>query len=387
MLLLALPLQAQEQSPIVVMTTSASYTFGQQATFDIEVAADAGIAALYLYLQEEGEERGEVISVPFAPGTSVQVAFQRDLRLYPFPPFGEVAWRWEVRDGAGNRLMTDPSVFTYADNRFEWLVTFAGSIRLHTVVDDPTYVQAALDIAQASLVRVAQALGSSSLEEVNIYIYPSLLDLRAALEMGGREWMGGQARPELGAVLVAIPYDDEFIAHMERDIPHELTHLVVYQVTGPEGYTYVPAWLNEGVAMIHQIRADPNLDVLLERARAEGQLIPLVELCPPFPSDPEVALLSYAQSASLVRYIRDRYSSAAIRALLAAYADGAGCEGGIIQALDTTPERLELAWRAHLKGMSGWRAWLSDNTLWLLLWGLSLLLALPMIGTIHQRRR
>jgi hypothetical protein len=116
-------------------------------------------------------------------------------------------------------------------------------------------------------------------------------------------------------------------------------------------------------------------------------LIPLVDLCDPFPANPDVALLSYAQSASIVRYIRDRYGGSGIRALLTAYADGAGCEGGVIQALNTTPERLDLDWRANLVGLSGWTLWLSENTPWLLLWALSLILALPMAGAGILRRR
>lgn len=387
LLALAFPLWAQEEPPIAVTATSIYYTFGQQATFDIEVSASAGVAALYLYLQEEGKARVEVAPVPFEPETSVRASLQRDLRLHPFPPFGKVTCWWEVRDGAGHRLTTEPSTFQYVDNRFEWQTVAAGSVWVHTVVDDPAYVQAALDIAQSSLLRITHELESPLQERVDIYVYPSLMDLRAALEMAGREWMGGQARPELGVALVAVPFDDEFTARMEQDIPHELTHLVVYQATGPEGYVHVPAWLNEGLATANQMRPDPSLDTLLEQARAEGRLLPLTDLCAPFPSDPQVALLSYAQSASLVRYIRDRYGSAGIRALLAAYADGAGCEGGIVRALDITPERLDLAWRAHLIGISGWTAWLSDNAGWLLLWALGLLVALPMIGTVGRRRR
>jgi len=380
------PLQAQDQPPIEVTATSVHYTFGQQVTFDIGASADSSITAIYLHLQQEGETRDEVLPISFEPEASVQSSFQLDLRLHPFPPFGLVTWWWEVLDASGDDLATPPSVFRYVDNRFEWQSLSAGPVHVHVVVDDPAYAQAALDIAQAGLTQITNGLQSPSPETVDIYLYPSLADLQAAMEMGGRSWVGGQARPELGVVLVAIPYDDEYVARMERDIPHEIAHLVVYQAVGPEGYVHVPTWLNEGVAMTNQLHSDPSLDALLEQARAEGRLIPLTDLCPPFPSDPEVALLSYAQSASLVGYVRDRYGNAGIRALLAAYADGAGCEGGIIQALDTTPQRLELAWRAYLVGASGWTVWLSDHTPWLVFWGLSLLLALPMAGSMRRRQ-
>ena len=101
------PLQAQEQAPIVVTATSVHYSFGQQATFSIAVSADAGIHALYLYLQKEGDTRIDVAAVPFEGGTSVQASAQLDLRHHSLPPFGDVAWWWE---GAGCH-------WQYADHR------------------------------------------------------------------------------------------------------------------------------------------------------------------------------------------------------------------------------------------------------------------------------
>ncbi|MDW7992780.1 MAG: peptidase MA family metallohydrolase [Anaerolineae bacterium] len=367
----------QQGPPITVTAVGVEYHFGQQAVFTLEASAPAGIAALYLYLQKGGEDRVEVISVPTEGGASVRTTYARDLRLFPFPPFGEVRWWWEIRDGAGNSLTTDPRVFRYADNRFDWFCRTSESITACATADDPPYLQAALDVAASSLDRISHSLRVSPPERVEIYLYPSLGDLRAALEMAGREWMGGQARPELGVVLVAVPHTDVFVAQMEREIPHELTHLLVYRLTGPQGYPHVPAWLNEGLAVANQVHPDPSLEALLEDARQEGRLIPLEKLCSPFPSDPDVALLAYAQSGSLVRYIRKQYGDSGIRSLLAAYADGAGCAAGVRRALHLGLEQLERAWRADLAGLSGWVQWLSENQTALLLWGLSLLLAIP----------
>ena len=174
---------------------------------------------------------------------------------------------------------------------------------------------------------------------------------------------------------------------MERDIPHELTHLIVYSVMGPEGYRHVPAWLDEGLATANELRPDPALEVALNQARAEGQLLPLTALCPPFPTDPEAALLAYAQSASLVRTVRDRYGNTGIRDLLAAYADGAGCEGGIERGLGITAHQFERLWHADLVGLSGWIVWLSENAAPLLLWVIGLVLALPMAMVFRRQSK
>lgn len=364
-----------QELPITVKEATVTWTFGQQAVFSIQAAASTDITALYLYIQSAGNERVEVTAVPVDPSPSVQANFTRDLRLFPFPPFGTVKWWWEVRDAEGHQLTTLPSAFRYEDNRLKWFQRTAGPVAVYGTVDDPQYLQAALDIAAASLERIARSLNAPVPEKVDIYLYPSLADLQAALRMAGRAWMGGQARPELGVILVAVPYDGGSIAHMEQEIPHELTHLLVYRLAGPEGYRYIPAWLNEGLATVNQARPDPNLDSLLERARGEGRLIPIQDLCFPFSTDPAEALLAYAESGSLVRYIRQQYGDSGLRTLLRAYADGADCNGGVQRALHVSLDQLERAWRADLSGVGKWMVWIADNGAGLALWGLSLLLA------------
>lgn len=375
----------QAQSSSTTYSDTHAYTFGQQATFGIEAASPNDITDITLYLRSEGESVADTVSVPIEPGSEVQATIQRDLRRNPFPPFGAVSWWWEIHDGEGTVLTTDPQSFRYTDNRFEWHATTDGRVRLHTVVDRPQYVQTALEVIQTSLQRIETQLEAEPLAQVDLYLYPSSEDLRAALEMAGRNWAGGQARPELGVILVAIPDDNRALSRMERDIPHELTHLVVYSVTGPEGYRHVPAWLDEGLATANQLRPDPTLEVILDQARTEGELLPLTALCPPFPTDQEAALLAYAQSASLVRTIRDRYGNAGVRDLLAAYADGAGCESGVERGLGITAHQFERMWRADLLGLSGWMAWVSDNAAPLLLWGIGVILALPMAIVFRRR--
>jgi hypothetical protein len=375
--------RAQEPDSFTASSTY-TYSFGQQISFSIEASAPAPITSLYLHTQVEDEIYSDPHAVAIEPGTAISATFSRDLNQSPFPPFAQIRWWWEVRDADGNSITTEPDVFQYTDNRFVWHTTTAGQLEIYTVVDDPVYVQSALNVAQTALGRIEQTLEAPPLDLVSIYIYPSIEDLRAALEMAGREWAGGQARPELGSILVAVPPDAQALARMERDIPHELTHLVVYQTVGPAGYRTIPAWLNEGLATANELRPDPMLASLLESAHVQGRLIPFSELCNPFPINRDAALLYYAQSGSLVSYIRERYGNVAIRSLLAAYADGAGCEGGITRALGLTSQQLELAWRGHLLGLSEWMTWLSENSPALILWGLSLLLALPMMGLFRR---
>jgi hypothetical protein len=131
--------------------------------------------------------------------------------------------------------------------------------------------------------------------------------------------------------------------NLEREIPHELTHLLVYQAAR-DHYANVPTWLNEGLAVMNQGQPDPGLAGALEAARNAKRLLPLSQLCGAFPPDPEQAQLAYAESESVVRFIRERHGSEGLRALLSAYAGGLGCSAGAQKALGMPLEELEGAW-------------------------------------------
>ena len=208
----------------------------------------------------------------------------------------------------------------------------------------------ALDLARTSLESITDFLQSPPLETVEIYIYPSLPDLQMALRLTRQEWVGGQARPDVGVVLLAIPNSEETIIQMQQYIPHELTHLILYKKMGPQGYAYLPTWLNEGLASHFEQRPEAAYAVALEKARNEGDLIPLSILSSPFYSMPtEKIILAYAESQSVTAYLQQTYGWSAIRALLDAYTDGLDYSQGVEKALNTTLAKLERDWQVWLE--------------------------------------
>lgn len=203
--------------------------------------------------------------------------------------------------------------------------------------------------------------------------------------LAGRDWMGGQAHPELGVVVIAAPAEQGYSSRMKRYLPHEITHLMVYEMVRPEGYGNVPDWLNEGLATENEMLPTPEYALALEEAHDSGNLLPLEELCVPFSPDPRTAILSYAQSASVVAYIREEHGAEGIRNLLYAYADGASCRSGVEEALGISFNKLENNWRVSLKPQAVWRTLLDQVGVWVGLWLLSLLVAVPMMGRIRRR--
>jgi hypothetical protein len=240
-----------------------------------------------------------------------------------------------------------------------------GNVRVWSYADDSGYARSALDEARSALPRVNLELQTQLPPRVDLYLYTALDDLESALLLAGRDWQGGQARPDLGVVLVAIPPGQGALAQMKRDIPHELTHLLVYQATGA-GYARVPRWLDEGLASANEELAQPEYQLALESAFRAGQLIPLETLCAPFSSDAGAAQLSYAESQSFIQFIRNNYPDG-IRKLLGAYMGGATCGAGVEQALDTTLGALEFRWRASLGPQGAWLALANSVGAWVLL--------------------
>jgi hypothetical protein len=382
------PPLASAADAINVLENRVDYSFAQHATFILEASSDAEISQVYLFFQATGDEQAQSVNVEIEQAKEISEAYVQDLRFSPLPPFATVTFWWRIENVEGTKVTTEPKYFEYRDNRFQWEKLSANGITIHWIEErgDPVFAQAALDIAQATLREANAELRAPVPESIDIYIYDSQYNLEAAMVLAGREWVSGQAHPELGSIVIAIPPETGYTSRMKRYIPHEITHLLVYQDVTPAGYPYVPEWLDEGLATANEQLPTPEYALVLEEARTQGQLLPLKDLCVPFPPDSNTAFLSYAQSGSVVQFIREQYGAQGIRALLDAYANGASCASGVQDALNTSLSKLETTWRASLEPQTPWQALAEQASVWAGLWLLSLLVALPMLGGIRRRQ-
>jgi len=367
---------------ITVVENRATHWFAQQVTFTLRATSDAEIIQAYLFFRATGDDQAKSVELSIEPAREISADYVHELRLSPLPPFATVTFWWQIDDAAGNRLTTEPQQFEYTDNRFRWEQLGADGLMVYWIEGqgNPAFAQAALDISLTSLEEINAELDAPLPESIAIYIYDAQHNLDAAMILAGREWVGGQAHPELGVVVVAIPFEEGYTSRMMRYIPHEITHLLVYQAVTPTGYRHVPEWLDEGLATANERLPTPEYAIILDDARVKGQFLSLQDLCVPFSPDSHTAYLAYAQSASVVQFIRERYGAQGIRSLLAAYANGASCAGGVQEVLHISLNGLETAWRASLELRAPWRAWVGQIGVWVGLWLLSLLVAVPMIG-------
>ncbi len=339
---------ARAADSITFTTLDAAYTFANRMTFSATVTSTIPIVQAVVFFQSGSQSPATQNADPFAPAREVTVTATIDLTAIKLTPFSTVSYWWEVRDEAGNTARSETQTVAYIDNRFSWRETTSGPARVHWYQGDSGYGAAAASVAADALPKIQQQIGVDPPSPIDLYLYASIDDLRSAVELAGREWLGGQARPELGVVLVAIPPGDEAQLQMRRDIPHELTHLMTFVATSPN-YNKVPRWLDEGLATLNEGEPNSTQALAVQDALANNRLIPLETLCGAFPTDASRALLAYGQSRNVVQYLINQYGSAGIQALLAAYRDGATCAGGVERGLNTTLSGLELKWRAPLQ--------------------------------------
>ena len=161
---------------------------------------------------------------------------------------------------------------------------------------------------------------------------------------------------------------------------------LIHEVTQSD-YDSVPLWLSEGLATSVQytFSPDPDAQLLMQGAARDQTLISLDTLCAAFPQSSARARLAYAESASVIGYIRDRYGRRALRDLVAAYGDGATCEGGVGRVLSLSLDRLQAQWSQGLAPQSGWRLFWQDSGAWVILLALLFLVLLTFVIPVRAR--
>ena len=153
---------------------------------------------------------------------------------------------------------------------------------------------------------------------------------------------------------------------MERQIPHELMHILLYEKLGP-AYVNLPSWLNEGLASVAELYPNPDSLILLASRQEKDTLLPITSLCNAFPRDAADAYLAYAEAASFTRFIQLQYGSILLDQIVRQYADGLDCERGIEIALGKTLSQVEREWQREALGDDPWITALKDLAPWLVL--------------------
>jgi hypothetical protein len=372
---------------IRVLENGHTVTFGREMRFSLQAESDNPIVSVVLAYRtsDTGETMVEVIDID--PNTSLRLEFVHQMSSRYVRPFVEVTYWWTIVDSAQARLVTESRQFVYADDRHVWQTLKGDVADVHWYYGEIEVAQQALEIVAQGLAYAREDIASDlPVGRISVYLYASREDLALALPPEAPSDAEAITLNGMNVILAAFPPLEMYIPDLQRVLPHEATHVLIYAATqGARGR--VPLWLAEGLATFVQygLMPDPVASTVLEEAVDRDELIPLLHLCAAFPVDAAEARLAYVESANIVAYVRDRYGSRALRELVAAYADGATCAGGVHRALGITLDGLEAQWRESLAPETKWSIfWRFNGSLVVLL---VLVIVLPLAVVSPRRAR
>jgi hypothetical protein len=312
------------------------------------------------------------------------LSYEFPLDKHPLRAFSKPDYWIEITTQSGEKITSEKTFFYYTDNRYIWQTRQSMPFHAYWYQGDQAFGQMMIDISNAGLQKIQATLPLPNPEEVKIYAYASAQELHETLQLTGQNWVGAHADPDLNLIMLSLPAGPEQRIEMERQIPHELMHVLLYKELGT-AYNNLPAWLNEGLASIAELYPNPDYMTLLDSAQKKGNLLSIQSLCLSFPKDASNAFLAYAEATSFTRYLLLTYGTPGLNTLLDTYRKTRGCEQGVEIAYNQTLTQLEKQWRQGVFGEI-FLTNAADNILpWLLLLGV--VLAVPVVLSLVGIRK
>jgi hypothetical protein len=350
LLVLLLPVGVSAGGSLSVTESSVTVDFPASLTFNISATSDVNITDIRLHYTIDRMHFADVVSeipVGFTPATRVKTQWLWDMRKTGgLPPGSKVDYWWTASDAGGNQLETLPAEVQIADNRYKWQTLKQGLVMLYWYKGDNAFASELMDATQQALERLSENTGAELENSVSIYIYASAADLQGSM-IYPQEWTGGVAFTEYGVIAIGIGTDSASIEWGKGAISHELTHLVVHQITF-NPYNDLPTWLDEGLAMYSEGELDISFISALSSAEKNNMLISIRSLASPFSAFTEESILSYAESYEVVSYLISEFGRDKMLELLDTFKQGSGYDEALNTVYGFDMDGLNLRWQASL---------------------------------------
>jgi hypothetical protein len=349
LLLTMISLPVQAESGPEVLHSSVKKSFPMLLTFNLEAASSAEIVDIRLSYQLDRTGFAEVTSetfVEFSPDTEVEVAWTLELlRIGGLPAGTGISFWWTIEDANGRVTSTAPAAITFDDNRYDWQSLTEGRVTLHWYDGDNQFAEELMEAAQEALERLAEGTGAQLEKPADIYIYANASALQGAMIFPA-EWTGGVAFTRFGIIAIGISYEN--LAWGRNAVAHELSHLVIHQIT-LNPYNSLPVWLDEGLAMHGEETISPQYTSQLYEAIQTDSLLSVRSLSSPFSAYSELAYLSYAESYSIVEYLISEYGQPKMLELLNTFREGSTTDDALRQVYGFDTEGLDDLWQVWIK--------------------------------------
>jgi hypothetical protein len=332
--------------------SSAVLDFPVSITFNIAAASDVNIVDIRLHYIVNREKQVQVVSESFlffTPATKVAAQWVWDMRKTGgLPPGSSLDYWWTVTDAGGKTLETAPQNLQVKDNRYNWRNIRQGKVTLYWYNGNDAFAAELMAAVQDALTRLAGNTGAALEKPVSFYIYANSTDLQGAM-IFAQDWTGGVAYTQYGVIAIGIGASVSDMEWGKRVVAHELTHMVIYQVTH-NPYSGLPTWLDEGLAMVSEGTLGAQFVTALSSARAQNKLISVRSLASPFSAYASESVLAYAESREVVKYLIDTYGQPKMFELLSVFKQGSGYDEALSKVYGFDMDGLNARWRASLEG-------------------------------------
>lgn len=330
-----------------VEADSATLDFPNTVTFSATLNASAEIVDVTLEYGSEQLNCGEVTAKAFPellPGTSAEVSWTWDMRQSgSLPPGTTIWWRWRYIDSSGAEYLSEQQTITWLDNVNDWQTISSDGVRIHYYGASESFAQSMLAAGEEGLQRNEQQAGMKPDIPVEIYIYPSYEEMRDAI-LYEPQWTGGLAYSDFSIIIMGTSGDATFD---KATVIHEVTHILV----GRNAFTcigFIPTWLNEGLAVYNEGELDGSMKQQFDIALRDDSFFPVRSLGGNFSEIPEKALLSYAQSYSVVKFMIETYGQENMSQLLKALSNAEPVDTALRDIYGFDIDGLDAAWRTSL---------------------------------------
>ena len=295
---------------------TADSTYGQEVTFSVELTGGAP-DRLELLLRTPGSDAAFVVPVA-ASGDSATYVW--DTSADYVTPNTLISYEWRAIDG-DDVTTSDEGTIRYVDDRpgLDWQSAQLGEATVHWYGDAEGQARRFGELTAVGVERAEQLLGSELAGPVDVFVYATRDAFFGALGPGAREWTGAAAYSDIRTIFMWL--EGGSAAYLETAMVHEVTHIVFHDAT--DNPFHEPArWLNEGIASWSEIGDAPTERSIVEVEAGGGGLFAFDAITEQFPVGERGGRLSYAQGATMVDLIVDRYGPEAIARIAAAYRDG-----------------------------------------------------------------
>jgi hypothetical protein len=292
-------------------------TYDREMRFEVELTGSAP-DRLELLLSIPGVEADFVAPVEPSGGTATYVW---DTAAEYVTPNSRFTYQWRAIVG-GEEILSTPETLLYDDDRegLDWQTATVGEATVHWYGDAEVQAMRFGELTAGGVAQAEELFGTELAGPVDIFVYGSQDAFFGALGPGTREWTGAAAFPELRTIFMWLQGGSQ--SYLETAIVHEVTHVVFHDATD-NPYHEPATWLNEGIATWSETReADEERSHVQGEAAGRG-LLAFEALTARFPIDDRGGRLAYAEGATMVDLIIDRYGTDALAAIAAAYRDGA----------------------------------------------------------------